>query len=159
MKSLARTIASLGAAAALAVPLAAMAQDAGPGTCPGGCAQGMGRGPGGRHGAHMWDPKAVTTVQGDIESVDATQGRRHQGVHLTLAVGSEKLLVVVGPSFFVDQQPVKLAKGDRIEVKGSRITRGDQPVLVAQEIKRGNDVLTLRDADGIPLWSPMRAQK
>ncbi len=158
MKSLASIIASLGAAAALTIPFAVLAQDAGPGACPGGCAQGAGRGPGGRHGARMWDSKSVTTVQGDVESVDAIQGRRHQGVHLTLAVGSEKLRVVVGPSFYLDQQSVKLAPGDRIEVKGSRITWGEQAVLVAQEIKRGNDVLTLRDADGIPRWSPMRAQ-
>lgn len=159
MNSVARKVVWLATAAALAVPLVAMAQAATPGACPGGCAQGAGRGPGGRHGAHMWDPKALTTVQGDIVSVDTELGRRHQGVHLTLAVGSEKLLVVVGPSFYVDQQPVKLAQGDRVEVTGSRITRGDQAMLVAQEIKKGNDVLSLRDADGIPLWSPMRAQK
>lgn len=158
MRSLASIVASLGAAAALTIPLAALAQDAGPGACPGGCAQGAGRGPGGRHGARMWDSKSVTTVQGDVESVDAIQGRRHHGVHLTLVVGSEKLLVMVGPSFYLDQQSVKLAPGDRIEVKGSRITRGEQTVLVAQEIKKGNEVLALRDADGIPLWSPMRAQ-
>ena len=159
MKSLSKKIAWLAAAAALAIPAAALAQAADPGACPGGCMQGPGRGPGMRHGAHMWDPKAVTTVQGEIVSVDVNQGRRHQGVHLTLAVGSEKLPVVVGPSFYLDQQSVKLAQGDRVEVKGSRITRGDQAVLVAQEIRKGGEVLTLRDADGIPLWAPRNARR
>jgi hypothetical protein len=101
----------------------------------------------------MFDPKTVTTVQGDIVNIQADQGRRGQGVHLTLAVGSENLQVIVGPSFYLDEQSVRLVAGDKVEVKGSRSTWGGQPVLVAQEIRKGNDALTLRNADGVPLWA------
>ncbi len=157
MRSIVKHLAWLAAAITLAVPAATLAQAAEPGACPGGCAH-EGRGPRGRHGPRMFDPKSVTTVQGDVVSVDTVEGRRGQGVHLTLAMGSEKLLVVLGPSFYLEQQPTKVTQGDRIEVKGSRITWGDQPVLVAQEIKKGSEVLTLRDAEGIPLWSPRARQ-
>jgi hypothetical protein len=37
-------------------------------------------------------------------------------------------------------------------VKGSRITFGGKPAIVAQEMRRGGDVLAFRDATGLPLW-------
>jgi hypothetical protein len=144
------------AAGVVAVPLANAADtQQSAGACPG-CGQGPGAGP--RRG-RMFDVKTVTTVQGDVDSVTTDAGRRGQGVFLTLATGSEKLQVVVGPSFYLDQQPLKLAQGDKIEVKGSRTTRRGQTLIIAQEIRKGDQVLTLRDAEGIPLWSRGRARQ
>jgi hypothetical protein len=153
-----RDVMAILAMAVVAVPLVALAQRAGPGTggsCP--CHQGAASVPGMR-GARMFDPKAITTVQGGVVQVATGEGRRGQGVHLTLAVGSENLEVMVGPSFYLDQQGTKLAQGDRIEVKGSRTTWAGQPVLVAQEIRKGDAVLALRDADGVPLWARGRGR-
>jgi hypothetical protein len=137
----------LALALALTAPLGALAQGQGSGrTCPG-----RGQGPG--RGGRMFDARSTTMVQGDVVRIEAGEGHRGQGVHLILAVGSENLEVMVGPSFFLDQQSLKLAQGDRIEVKGSRSTWEGSPALVAQEIRKGNEVLTLRDADGVPLWA------
>ncbi len=136
-------------AGSLAVPLAAAAQ-AGPGPGPGACA---GHAKMHRSGAGRFDPATATTVQGrivDVQRID--RGHRHQGVHLSLAVGSETLPVLLGPDFYVDAQVTKLAAGDEVEVKGSRVTFGGKPALVAQEVRRGGEVLALRDADGVPLW-------
>lgn len=138
-------------------PLTSAAQEQqAPGACPG-CGQRTGRGP--RSGGRLFDPKTVTTVQGDIDAVQTREGRRARGVLLTLTVGSEKLQVVVGPSFYVDEQSVKLAQGDKVEVKGSRTTWGGQPVMIAQEIRKGDQVLSLRDSDGVPLWARARARQ
>ena len=129
---------------ALLAPLAAGAHG---GPCPG-----PGGGMGGP-GARRFDPATVTTIQGriaDIQRLD--RGRRHQGVHLAVTSGSEALPVHLGPDFYVDAQPLKLAKGDQIEVKGSRVTFEGQPAIIAQEVRRGGEVLALRDADGLPLW-------
>lgn len=155
-----RVTAAVLAAGIAAAPLASSAQEQDPGLdpCPN-CGPGARGGPmhaRPRGEGRMFDPSTVTTVQGAIESLQTRGGRRARGVHLTLAAGSEKLQVVVGPTFYLDQQPVKLAQGDTVEVKGSRTTWGGQPVLIAQEIRKGDQVLTLRDADGIPLWSRAR---
>ena len=134
-------------AAALAIPVAVAAQAGpGPGGCPG-CGR-TGNGPGQR----MFDPKTITTVQGDVVAVQRVEGRRHTGVHLTVAVGSESVDVHLGPDFYVDAQALQIAKGDRIEVKGSRITFDGKPAVVAQEVRRGAEVLALRDASGTPAW-------
>lgn len=133
---------------ALVVPLAGLAQ-AGPGPRPG------------APGARMFDPKNVTTVRGEVLEVQRIDGPRGQsGVHAIVAVGAEKLPVLLGPAFYVDAQELKLAKGDRIEVLGSRVTIRGAPALVAQEIRRGDQVLKLRDEQGLPRWrGPGRARR
>ncbi len=87
------------------------------------------------------------------------RGRSSEGVHLTIVAGAEKLPVHLGPSFFVDRQSLKLANGDRVEVKGSRILLDGSPTLIAQEITRGDESMVLRDANGFPLWAAARAQR
>lgn len=141
---------------ALAVPLAVAAQ-AGPGFGSGGCPGcgnmgGPGAGMMGGPGARAFDPKAVTTIQGEIQDVQRIARGRHEGIHLTVATGSEKVTVHLGPGFYVDTQTLKLAKGDTVEVKGARTTFHGQPVIIAQEVRRNDQVLALRDANGIPLW-------
>lgn len=100
-----------------------------------------------------FDPASVTTVEGEILDVQRPSGRAHEGVHVVLATGSEKLDVHLGPDSYVDKQTLKLAKGDRVEVKGSRTTVGGKPAMIAQEVKRGDERLVLRDAEGVPAWS------
>lgn len=134
---------------ALLAPLAVAAQG-GPG--PGGMMDGPG-GMMGRPGARAFDPSTVTTIQGRIAAIERVdRGHRHQGVHLAVTTGSETLPVLLGPDFYVDAQPVKLAAGDEIEVKGSRLTLRGRAAILAQEVRRGGEVLALRDANGVPLW-------
>jgi hypothetical protein len=51
---------------------------------------------------------------------------------------------------------VQIAAKDKIEVKGSRITFDGKPAIIAAEVKKGDDVLVLRDASGLPVWSGWR---
>ena len=159
-----KQFALLGVLGALAFPLALRADT--PATCPGGgqaCLEDgsrpcpgwgrRGRGPGPGRFARGFDPKTVTTVQGKVESVEAGQGRRGQGVQLKLSAGADTVWVVLGPSFWLDDQNVKLAAGDLVDVKGAKSVRFGQQVLVAQEVRRGAEVLTLRDEDGVPRWA------
>ena len=108
----------------------------------------------------MYDPKTVETVSGEVVSVDRTPfGRRGaMGVHLTLKTDKETIPVNLGPARYVDQQGITLAAKDKIEVTGSRITFRGQPAIIAQEVKRGGQVLKLRDAAGIPAWAGQRRQ-
>lgn len=45
---------------------------------------------------------------------------------------------------------------DRIEVKGSRITSAEKPAIIAAEMKKGNEILTLRDENGFPIRAGWR---
>jgi hypothetical protein len=120
----------------------------------GGPGAGMGGGQGRMASGRMYDPQTVETVAGEVVSVDRVAwGRRGQGVHLTLNTGKETLSVHLGPSWYVDQQAVKIAAKDRIQVTGSRVDFQGKKALVAAEVKKDGQVLKLRDAQGIPAWA------
>ncbi|HET7223887.1 MAG TPA: hypothetical protein VFI81_11860 [Rhodanobacteraceae bacterium] len=110
----------------------------------------------------MYDPKTVETVRGEVVSVERVpptgraMGRMtrgaHYGIHLIMKTGMETIPVHLGPAWYIDNQAVKIAPKDKIEVKGSRIMFEGKPALVAAELRKGNEVLTLRDANGFPVW-------
>ena len=78
------------------------------------------------------------------------------GVHLMLKTEAETVDVHLGPLWYLESQDADLKAGDAIEVRGSRIQIDKKPAIIAIEIKRGDDVLVLRDADGIPRWAGWR---
>jgi hypothetical protein len=106
----------------------------------------------GRRGP-MYNPQTVVTISGEVVGVDQMPGMA-AGVHLLLKTDKETVTVVVGPAAYLDQQKMKIAAGDKLEVTGSRTTRRQGPVVVAAEMKKGGQVLKLRDAQGMPLWPP-----
>lgn len=109
----------------------------------------------------MYDVTTVETLKGTVASVEKmtmrNRGmRRGYGIHVMLETGTETIPVHLGPSWFLDKQDVKIQKGDKIEVLGSRITYDDKPAVVAAEVKKGSNVLKLRDDKGFPYWSGWR---
>jgi hypothetical protein len=119
-------------------------------------AQGMGqRGGGQRQGGGNYDLATETTVTGTVEEVRQTPGpgKGQGGLHLMLRTDAGIQEVDVGPAAYVSSQKATFAKGDSISVTGSRITRETGAAIIAREIKKGDQVLTLRDAKGFPLWS------
>ena len=120
---------------------------------PGGSGPGMGgRGPGGGMGMGMnYDPKTVETVSGEVAQVQEMQGMA-AGVHLQLKTAKETLMVIVGPASYLEQQQVKIAVGDKLEITGSRMQHPQMALLIAGELKKGDQVIKLRDDQGKPLW-------
>jgi len=106
----------------------------------------------------MYDVKTVESIGGEIVSVDTLRPEKGMsyGVHLTVKTDKETISVHLGPSWYIENQDVKLSPKDKIEVKGSRITFEGKPAIIAAEVKKGDEILTLRDANGIPMWSGWR---
>jgi hypothetical protein len=100
----------------------------------------------------MYDAKSVETVKGEVVSVDQMNGMC-SGVHLTLKTDNESVSVHLGPSWFLDNQNTKIATQDKIEVKGSRVQFDGKSAIIAAEVLKGDQVLKLRDENGIPVWS------
>jgi hypothetical protein len=61
--------------------------------------------------------------------------------------------VHVGPITYLTEKGITLAKGDTLEILGSRVTTDEKPVVIARQIKKGDNTGTLRDASGRPVWS------
>ncbi|MGK7914887.1 MAG: hypothetical protein AB4038_04985 [Prochloraceae cyanobacterium] len=80
--------------------------------------------------------------------------RRGQGygVHLLVKTAEKTIEIHLGPEWYLEEQNFSFEPGDRIEVKGSRITFSGIPSLIAAEVKKADRVLRLRDPNGIPMW-------
>jgi len=122
---------------------------------PGG--RGGGWGPGAAYG-RMYDIKTVETMQGKVVAVERFAPRKGMspGVHLQVQTDRQKVSVHLGPAWCIDRQELQIAVGDRITVRGSRIDFDGKPAVIAAEVHKGDETLTLRDADGYPVWSGWR---
>jgi hypothetical protein len=108
--------------------------------------------------ARLYEPKTLVAISGEIVSVDVMAPMKGMapGLHLTVKTDKETVSVHLGPGWYLENQDVKLAAKDKVEIKGSRITFAGKPALIAAEVKKGDETLILRDGAGIPVWSGWR---
>lgn len=120
---------------------------------PGGM-RGGGWGAGSSYG-RMYNPQTVETISGEVISIDKIKPARGMsyGVHAIVKTEKETISVHLGPAWYIENQDVKIVPENKIEVKGSRITFDGKPAIIASEIKKGDEVILLRDANGFPAWS------
>ncbi len=106
----------------------------------------------------MYNTSTVETIKGEIVKIELVTPMKgmSRGVHLTVKTGKETIDVHLGPAWYIENQDVKLKVGDKIEVNGSRITLQGKPVVIAAEVKKGEEILKLRDERGFPLWAGWR---
>ena len=114
---------------------------------------------GSERGIRGYNPATEVTVKGTVEEVRQVSGRMGwSGTHLTVKTDKETLDVHLGPADFVAAGKLEIAKGDQVEVTGSRVKYEGADALLAREVRKGEKVLTLRDVRGIPLWPRGRWQ-
>lgn len=120
----------------------------------GGPRNGGGWGAGSQY-SRMDDPKTVETISGEIAGVDhyTPIHGMSSGVHLLVRTAKEAISVHLGPGWFIENQDMALEPKDRATIKGSRITFEGKSALIASEVKKGDDVLKLRDDNDVPVWS------
>jgi hypothetical protein len=108
---------------------------------------------------NMFDPKTIEEFKGSVVSVENITPEKGMSTGVHLKVKNEKnetVSVHLGPSWYIDNQDIQFAKGDAISVKGSRVTYNNAPAVIAQSIGKGDDMLLLRDAQGMPNWNGWR---
>lgn len=114
---------------------------------------GRGLGPGGPC-CRMYNPEEAETISGEVVSVDKIIHRKGMsyGVHLTVKTDKETIPVHLGPGWYIENQDTKFEPKDKVEIKGSRIVFNGKPALIAYEVKKGEEILELRDGNGFPAW-------
>ncbi|OPY88790.1 MAG: hypothetical protein A4E72_01282 [Syntrophus sp. PtaU1.Bin208] len=108
--------------------------------------------------ARLYNPATVETIRGEvvgIYTITPVKGMHH-GVHMNVKMDKETISVHLGPGWFIENQDIRINPKDTIEVKGSRVTYRGKPAIIAAEVKKGEDVLKLRDDNGFPVWSGWR---
>jgi len=107
--------------------------------------------------ARLYNPQAVETLLGNVVAVNRIKAKRPgrpDRVMMDLKTDKGTVKVHLGPVDYLDQQALKLAPGDQVQVKAARVTRPKVTGFIAGEVTKGDQVLKLRDdATGRPLWT------
>ena len=64
--------------------------------------------------------------------------------------------VQVGPAWYLERQDLDVKENTHVQVTGARAELEGQPVLMAREVQFDGQLVTLRDAQGMPMWSSLR---
>ena len=105
-----------------------------------------------------YDLRTVETLIGQIVSVDlmAPMKGMSAGVHLALRTPYEIISVHLGPAWYIENQDIRIDPGAKVEITGSRVTIEGKPTIIATEVKKGSEMLRLRNGSGVPVWSGWR---
>lgn len=106
-----------------------------------------------RKNMRMYDPATETSLKGTVEAVTQQARGQMMGTHLTIKTADETREVMLGPANFITGKGFTFAKGDAVEVVGSKITMGAMEFVVAREVVKDGKTLTLRDKTGTPQWA------
>jgi hypothetical protein len=111
--------------------------------------------------ARMFDPKNLETYIGEVTTIDQLKPGYGMSDRVWLGLKTDKgmILVILGPTWFHKMQSLKLEPQDQLEIKGSMITGMEEPMFIATEVRKGDQVLKLRDDSGYPVWSPPRKKQ
>lgn len=106
----------------------------------------------------MYDSNNLTTVSGEVVSVDTftPRGGMSGGMHLQLKTDDETLDVHLGPAWYLQNQDIQIRPEDKIEVTGSKVDFSGQSAVMAASVKKGDTTLMLRDDNGFPVWHGWR---
>jgi sporulation protein YlmC with PRC-barrel domain len=108
----------------------------------------------------MYNPNEVKTLHGTIESVGtfnmegAPEGTPVSGVRLRIRTDDGNLVTVyTGPRSYLESRNTWFHHGDEVTVTGSPAKVGWRDVILAAQIKKGDQTLDLRSKEGRPLWN------
>jgi hypothetical protein len=106
----------------------------------------------------MYDPKAVESISGEVTSVSRITPMKGMsaGIQMNVKTDKETISVQLGPSWYLENQDVKIEAKDKVDVKGFRTSFGGKPAIIAAEVRKGDEVLKLRDESGFPAWMAWR---
>ncbi len=120
---------------------------------------GMGRGTGGES-RQSYDPYQTTVISGDVLTLKdiETKSGNMSGAGLELSSDGNIVLVFLGPHIYVDLQNFRINVGDHVSITGVMALVEGQSIFIACEIRKGDEVLKLRNDKGVPLWAGTRQQ-
>lgn len=89
----------------------------------------------------------------DVKTVTLPNGQER--FRVIVKSGEETLEVCLCPKAFLEMMDTTIAKGDELNIIGSKVKDGDDTLVLAREVVKGNNTLVLRDKAGEPAWTWM----
>jgi hypothetical protein len=89
------------------------------------------------------------TVTGTVAKIEKMRGQK-DGLQMRLkADEGGSWIVYMGPKWFIENQKIKFAAGDKVEVRGKKFGGA----IIASEISKGEWTMRIRnEEDGLAVW-------
>ena len=100
-----------------------------------------------------YDAATETKVKGIVQELKLVppSGPKQMG-YLVLKNGDATVQVFLGPKSFLDEMGIAFKPGEEVQVTGSKVKQDNAELILAREISKSGDMITLRFADGKPAW-------
>jgi hypothetical protein len=99
-----------------------------------------------------YDLATETKMKGTIQELKLPEKGAKEAARLTLKSGDTTVDVYLCPKSFLDDMGSNLAKGDEVNLTGSKVKQDGTDLILAREVSKGSDTLVLRDDKGKPVW-------
>jgi hypothetical protein len=99
-----------------------------------------------------YDLATETKMKGTIQELKLPEKGAKEAARLTLKSGDTTIDVYLCPKSFLDDMGSNLAKGDEVNLTGSKVKQDGADLILAREVIKGSDTLVLRDDKGKPVW-------
>ena len=100
-----------------------------------------------------YDAHTVIHILGVVLDVrEVAEPTALKSIHVTIRTEKEVITVYLAPAPFLKAFAINLAKGDQLQLAGSKIRVSGADLVLAKEFRRNTDILILRDDQGNPYW-------
>lgn len=98
-----------------------------------------------------YDVTKESVVQGTVVSYTGASNVPPIGPYAKIQTASGVVNVHLGNATVMKQNDVFLAPGDSVNIVGENLAFGSSSVFVARVLRKGNQTVTLRNLNGVPL--------
>ena len=107
----------------------------------------------------LFNVNEIVTIEGVVEAIERAtpvwgpiKGPSY-GLHLRVRTDDGLRAVHIGPGWYMERHNIRFNKKEKVTVVGSQIVFEGEDLIIAQEVVRGDNVLTIRDETGCPMWA------
>jgi sporulation protein YlmC with PRC-barrel domain len=107
----------------------------------------------------LYDPAKEEAISGQVVSIETSAPMPGMAPGMQMLVQTDdgqSTRVQVGPTWYLERQDLGIQENTHVQVTGARAEIDGQPVLMAREVQFDGQVVTLRDAQGMPMWSSLQ---
>jgi sporulation protein YlmC with PRC-barrel domain len=107
----------------------------------------------------LYDPAKEQIISGQVVSIETSAPMPGMAPGMQMLVQTDdgkNTRVQVGPTWYLERQDLDVKENTRVQITGAQAEIDGQPVLLAREVQFDGQLLTLRDMQGMPMWSSVR---
>jgi hypothetical protein len=100
-----------------------------------------------------YDPATEVTSKGVVQEVKLVPPSGGKPMaYLVMKSGNDAVQVFLCPKKFLDDMGIVFKTDEEIEVTGSKVKQDGADLILAREVLKGGETVTLRFKDGKPAW-------